>query len=189
MSTRFPYGINVAWSAEDDAYVADVPALRSCSAHGDSVEEAVHEAVEAAHSILEVLAEDGKEAPPPDVRHLPSGRLLLRLPRSLHAALIDVAKADGVSLNQEIAALLAAAMGARTCSPLPLGPRLGLVESMNPAGSGLPWNRAVIPLAPQAVEAFREPGLVFWDVKPDPKNPSDAEPSSLRRSRRPPKPR
>ena len=189
MNSRFPYGINVAWSAEDDAYVADVPALRSCSAHGDSVEEAVREAVEAARSIIEVLAEDGKEAPPPDVRHLPSGRLLLRLPRSLHAALIDVAKADGVSLNQEIAALLAAALGARTCSPSPVGPRLGLVESMNPAGSGLPWSGAVMPLTRQTGEAFRSPGPVFWDVKPDPDNPSDAQPSSLRRSRRTPKPR
>jgi predicted RNase H-like HicB family nuclease len=113
MNPAFPYRINVGWSAEDGAYVADVPALRSCSAHGDSVDEAVREVVAAAGSILEVLAEDGREPPPPDVRRLPSGRLLLRLPRSLHQGLIEIADADGVSLNQEIVALLAAAVAAR----------------------------------------------------------------------------
>ncbi len=41
----------------------------------------------------------------------PSGRLLLRMPRSLHAALAQVAERDGTSLNQLITGTLASAIG------------------------------------------------------------------------------
>ena len=35
------YHINLSWSAEDACWIADVPDLRPCSAHGDTPEEAV----------------------------------------------------------------------------------------------------------------------------------------------------
>lgn len=41
----------------------------------------------------------------------PSGRLLLRMPRSLHGALAQVAERDGTSLNQLITGTLASAIG------------------------------------------------------------------------------
>jgi predicted RNase H-like HicB family nuclease len=34
------YHINVFWSDEDSCWIADVPDLRYCSAHGDTPEEA-----------------------------------------------------------------------------------------------------------------------------------------------------
>ncbi len=37
------YAINVFWSEEDDAWVADVPDLKSCSAFGESPEAALAE--------------------------------------------------------------------------------------------------------------------------------------------------
>ena len=37
------YAINVFWSEEDGAWIADVPDLKSCSAFGNSPEEAVSE--------------------------------------------------------------------------------------------------------------------------------------------------
>ncbi|WP_217913256.1 toxin-antitoxin system HicB family antitoxin [Miltoncostaea marina] len=43
----------------------------------------------------------------------PSGRILLRLPRGLHARLIDEAHREGVSLNQFAVAALAGAVGWR----------------------------------------------------------------------------
>lgn len=42
-----------------------------------------------------------------------SGRILLRLPRSLHAELVAAAAREGVSLNQFTAAALAGAVGWR----------------------------------------------------------------------------
>ena len=41
----------------------------------------------------------------------PSGRLLLRMPRSLHGELAQIAERDGTSLNQLITGTLASAIG------------------------------------------------------------------------------
>src|SRR5947209_17254810 len=60
-------------------------------------------------AILERLqaGEEAEPEPPPDAR----GRFVLRLPKSLHAALTAEAKAEGVSLNQLCVAKLAARLG------------------------------------------------------------------------------
>ena len=77
----FRYRIAVEYSDEDEAFVARVPALRGCAAHGDTVEEATHEALVAAGGILETLREHGEEVPPSDVDRTHSGNIHLRLPR------------------------------------------------------------------------------------------------------------
>lgn len=61
-----PYQITVAWSADDDAYVAHVPALRYCVAHGETAEKAVKAVKAAASEILRVMQEDGKPLPAVD---------------------------------------------------------------------------------------------------------------------------
>ena len=52
----------VEWSEEDHAFVARVPSLPGCAAHGDTEEEAVREARSAAEGILAVDAQR-KEKP------------------------------------------------------------------------------------------------------------------------------
>ena len=51
--------------------------------------------------------EEGEPATPPNAK----GRFVLRLPKSLHAALTAEAKAEGVSLNQLCVASLATQLG------------------------------------------------------------------------------
>lgn len=51
-----------------------------------------------------------EEAPRPEVDELHSGKLLLRLPKSLHAALADEARKEGTSMNQLILAKLAVSL-------------------------------------------------------------------------------
>ncbi len=53
----------------------------------------------------------------------PSGRLLLRMPRSLHGALAQIAERDGTSLNQLITGTLASAIGWNGESIGDAGPR------------------------------------------------------------------
>jgi predicted HicB family RNase H-like nuclease len=58
-------------------------------------------------AMLERLQAGENETPPPDAK----GRFVLRLPKSLHAALTVEAKAEGVSLNQLCVAKLATRLG------------------------------------------------------------------------------
>jgi hypothetical protein len=52
------------------------------------------------------------EEPDERVKPAPSGRLLLRMPRTLHADLAQAAEREGTSLNQFITAALATRVGA-----------------------------------------------------------------------------
>lgn len=63
---NIPYQIIVAWSAEDEAYEARVPALRFCIAYGETPEKAVKEVKTAAKAMLEVMEADGKPLPAVD---------------------------------------------------------------------------------------------------------------------------
>jgi hypothetical protein len=62
--------------------------------------------------IREALRE-GREVPEPKPVDEHSGRLLLRMPRTLHAELTRLAEREGVSLNQFITDALASAVGWR----------------------------------------------------------------------------
>jgi predicted RNase H-like HicB family nuclease len=62
------YHINVFWSKEDDCWIADVPDLQGCSAHGDSPGEAATEAQVAIQLWLEVAADCGDPIPAPKYR-------------------------------------------------------------------------------------------------------------------------
>ena len=57
------YHINIFWSDEDGCWIADVPDLRYCSAHGDSPEEAAREAQVAMELWLETARETGVPIP------------------------------------------------------------------------------------------------------------------------------
>jgi predicted RNase H-like HicB family nuclease len=59
------YAIVVFWSEEDDASVADVPDLKSCSAFGASREEAVAEVGIAIEAWLAAARDAGLDIPKP----------------------------------------------------------------------------------------------------------------------------
>jgi predicted RNase H-like HicB family nuclease len=59
------YHINVFWSGEDDAYIADIPDLKYCSAHGPTPEAALHEVLIAKDAWLEAAKANNKPIPRP----------------------------------------------------------------------------------------------------------------------------
>jgi predicted RNase H-like HicB family nuclease len=62
------YHINVFWSEEDEAWIADLPDLPGCSASGETAEEAVREVQVAKDLWLEAAREHGQAIPPPGYR-------------------------------------------------------------------------------------------------------------------------
>ena len=62
------YHINVFYSDEDAAYVADIPDLDACSAFGASPEEALAEVEKAKAAWLAAAREAGKAVPEPRYR-------------------------------------------------------------------------------------------------------------------------
>jgi predicted RNase H-like HicB family nuclease len=62
------YHINVFYSDEDSAYVADIPDLEACSAFGSTAEEALAEVERAKHTWLAVAREAGRPIPEPRYR-------------------------------------------------------------------------------------------------------------------------
>ena len=64
------YEIRVFFSPEDDVWVADIPALRHCSAHGRTPHEAVAEVEIAAEAWLEAAASTGRPVPEPTTRRV-----------------------------------------------------------------------------------------------------------------------
>jgi predicted RNase H-like HicB family nuclease len=63
------YHINLFWSDKEDGYwIADVPDLKYCSAHGETPTEAVAEVRIAIEVWLETARAEGLPIPPPQYR-------------------------------------------------------------------------------------------------------------------------
>ena len=62
------YPVVIFWSSEDQAFIADVPDLRSCSAHGESPEEALRDVRIALEACLAMAREHGIPLPTPTLR-------------------------------------------------------------------------------------------------------------------------
>ena len=61
----YRYEIILYWSAEDAAFIAEVPELPGCMAHGDTQDEALHHAQDAMMAWVEVAQELGRPIPEP----------------------------------------------------------------------------------------------------------------------------
>jgi predicted RNase H-like HicB family nuclease len=59
------YHINIFYSEEDEAYIADIPDLKYCSAAGDTPQEALQEVLIAKQAWLETAKLEGKLTPVP----------------------------------------------------------------------------------------------------------------------------
>ena len=62
------YHINIFYSEEDGGYIADIPDLDSCSAFGETPEQALKEVEIAKKAWLKAARQAGKTIPPPRYR-------------------------------------------------------------------------------------------------------------------------
>mgnify|MGYP001602521041 FL=1 len=107
------YPIKVFYSEEDKGFIAVIPDLAGCSAFGETEEEAIKEVKIAQELWRKTAKKEGRKIPQPSSEDMYSGKILTRTPKSLHKALIDKAKEEGVSLNQLVVYLLSMGLGKR----------------------------------------------------------------------------
>jgi antitoxin HicB len=110
-----PYPVTLVRDEGDDAdWVATIDALPGCSARGSSPDEALERVATAVTGWVDAARQEGKEVPEPKTAQSHSGRLLLRMPQTLHAELARAAERERVSLNQFITDALAGSLGWRS---------------------------------------------------------------------------
>lgn len=108
------YGISIRKGvfSEEECYEARVREFPDLIEYADSWNEAYELAIDAIETTLEVFAEKGRNAPAPQTEVDDySGRVTLRIPKTLHAVLSYRAVSEGVSLNQYMVSILSAFRG------------------------------------------------------------------------------
>jgi antitoxin HicB len=98
-------------SKEDGCgFLITFPDLPSCMSDGDSEADAVANGLDAFKAWIAARQDAGNEIPAPFYRPATvpevSGKLVTRLPKSVHAKLAERAKAEGVSLNTLVLAFV-----------------------------------------------------------------------------------
>ena len=105
--THQRYPKQVFWSNDDNGFIAVAPDLPGSSAFGESEAEALAELDHAIEAWIEAARAAGNSVPSPsEPAKQHSGKLLVRMPRTLHRDLANQAEREGVSLNSLIVFVL-----------------------------------------------------------------------------------
>ena len=107
----FYLGLNYPVTVHMDpegGFVAEIEDLPGCMTQAESLDELFAAIQDARRAWIEAAYETGQDIPMPRELEEYKGKILVRIPRSLHRDLAHAAKRDGVSLNQYITSLLAA---------------------------------------------------------------------------------
>ena len=101
------YRMEMIEDKEEGGFVVSYPELPGCITCGETIESAIANASDAKKAWLEAALENGLEIQKPDSLEDYSGQFKLRIPRSLHKALAEHSKREGISMNQYCVYLLA----------------------------------------------------------------------------------
>jgi antitoxin HicB len=109
---KLPYRIAVVRddAGDDSPWRAMIEELPGCEVHGSTPADAAARIPAALAEWVATAQADGRQIPEPREARNFSGRLLLRMSRSLHCELAQAAERDQVSLNAYINYLLAGAL-------------------------------------------------------------------------------
>lgn len=109
------YGVRIRHAEFDGEwlYEASVREFPDLTEYAETFEGAYALMMDAITTAAGMLIEQGRAIPPPRVPEEDfSGRVTLRVPRSLHRALSERAEEEGVSLNTHLVSVLSASLGA-----------------------------------------------------------------------------
>ena len=130
---EMPYEISLVRRDDEHgpAWVAQVEELPGCEARGRTEEEALAEVRGVMASWIADALANGRQVPAPRAAATHSGRLLVRMPPTLHADLARLADREKVSLNTLIVGMLSGAIAWRQA-----GERAGSSSPADPSVNG-----------------------------------------------------
>ncbi|HHZ01977.1 MAG TPA: type II toxin-antitoxin system HicB family antitoxin [Tissierellia bacterium] len=110
------YKIEIMKLTDEDGggFLAIVPALPGCMSDGETQEEALANVKDAIKCWIETAEEIGREIPREELYRSEdeySGKLSLRIPKSLHKRISDIANKEGCSINQLIMMYISMGVG------------------------------------------------------------------------------
>ncbi len=107
------YPLQVRPLSEDEGggFLASVPDLPGCMGDGKTEAAAIEDVRAAIASWVEAAEKFGDPIPEPSRLEGYSGKFVTRIPRTLHMTLVEMARREGVSLNQLVLTKLAEAAG------------------------------------------------------------------------------
>jgi len=105
------YPFTVRPDANDGGFIVEFPDLCYCVGTGDTIEEAISDAMIAKSEWIKAAFENGITIPEPGGIEEYNGRISLRIPKSLHKMIAETAKKEGVSANQFLSHLISINIG------------------------------------------------------------------------------
>jgi antitoxin HicB len=126
----YPIVIAPASNGDGPGWIASVAELPGCEAHGPTPEDAAAGMSDAVARWVREARAAGREVPPPGAAAAHSGKLLVRMPRSLHAELVRASEREGTSLNAYIVAALSASVAWRRPGEATTAPAAGLSRAL-----------------------------------------------------------
>ena len=109
--THYLCEIRPLTDAEGGGWLITYPDLPGCMSDGETPEAAIINGEDALVAWIEAARAAGREIPKPSEPS--SGKLITRVPRSLHARLTSRARQEGVSMNALVSTFLAEGLGRR----------------------------------------------------------------------------
>jgi len=110
---KYPFLIRPLSKEEGGGYLIEFPDLPGVLSDGETPEEAIRNGRDALKAALLTMKEFGDPVPKPGVISSVSGQWRQRVPRTLHARLVERARQEGVSLNTLVTAMIAEGLGKR----------------------------------------------------------------------------
>ena len=98
--TGLNYKVEVIQDKAEGGYALSCPELKGCFTCADTIEQGLEMIEDAKKSWFTACLEDGIPIPEPSDLSEFSGQFKLRIPKSLHKALADRSRQEGISMNQ-----------------------------------------------------------------------------------------
>ena len=109
---KIAYALTVRPDLDDGGYIVEFPDLQYCVGTGATIEEAISDAMKAKEEWIKAAFADGIAIPEPMSEEY-NGRISLRVPKSLHRKINEIAKKEGISANQLLSNIISMSIGKR----------------------------------------------------------------------------